>query len=95
MTILLFPESRLYPLLPGIECRCAPGLKETCMMNRIGGGSYLEIHTDQGLVGLCSDMDAPALERSRAQLKGMRWSSNRKAAHRSIYQAQGFGLDDE
>jgi L-alanine-DL-glutamate epimerase-like enolase superfamily enzyme len=50
-----------------MEAAWNPG---TSTMSRIGGGAYLEIHTDQGLVGLGPDMDAQALESTRTQLKG-------------------------
>jgi len=50
-----------------MEAAWNPG---TSSMNRIGGGSYLEIHTDEGLVGLGPEMDAQALDSTRAQLKG-------------------------
>ena len=37
---------------------------------RIGGGSYVEIHTDQGLIGIGPGMEASALPASKAQLLG-------------------------
>jgi len=39
-------------------------------MRRIGGGSYLEIHTDAGLVGIGPDMDARVVDSAKAQLVG-------------------------
>jgi len=50
-----------------MEAAWNPGVSTT---RRIGGGSYLEIHTDQGLVGLGPDMDARALDGAKAQLQG-------------------------
>ena len=38
---------------------------------RIGGGSVIEIHTDQGLSGIGPGIDNAALERLQAQLIGM------------------------
>jgi D-galactarolactone cycloisomerase len=39
-------------------------------MHRIGGGSYVEIHTDQGLVGLGPQMDTSALAKAKHLLVG-------------------------
>jgi len=50
-----------------MEAAWNPGVST---MRRVGGGSYLEIHTDQGLVGLGPDMDARALDGAKAQLVG-------------------------
>lgn len=50
-----------------MEAAWNPGVST---MRRIGGGSYLEIHTDQGLAGLGPDMDARALDLAKAQLLG-------------------------
>ena len=50
-----------------MEAAWNPGVST---MRRVGGGSYLEIHTDQGLVGLGPDMDARALDGAKVQLVG-------------------------
>jgi L-alanine-DL-glutamate epimerase-like enolase superfamily enzyme len=50
-----------------MEAAWDPG---TSTMHRIGGGSYLEIHTDRGLIGIGPTMDATALDKAKAQLLG-------------------------
>lgn len=50
-----------------MEAAWDPGRIST---HRIGGGSYIEIHTDQGLVGIGPGMEAGALAQSKAQLLG-------------------------
>lgn len=39
-------------------------------MHRIGGGSYVELYTDQGLIGLGPQMDTAALEKAKQLLVG-------------------------
>ena len=51
-----------------MEAAWNPGTVST---HRIGGGSVIEIHTDQGLSGLGPAIDAAALEAAKAQLIGM------------------------
>jgi L-alanine-DL-glutamate epimerase-like enolase superfamily enzyme len=50
-----------------MEAAWNPG---TVTTHRIGGGSFIEIHTDQGLFGIGPAMDANALEPAKAQLVG-------------------------
>ena len=50
-----------------MEAAWNPG---TSTMHRIGGGSYIEIHTDQGLIGLGPQMEAGMLAMAKAQLVG-------------------------
>src|SRR5690348_15412419 len=50
-----------------MEAAWNPGTSNTY---RIGGGAYLEIHTDQGLIGIGPNMDARSLESAKAQLVG-------------------------
>ncbi len=50
-----------------MEAAWNPG---TRTMQRIGGGSYLEIHTDHGLVGIGPGMESTALEAGKQQLLG-------------------------
>jgi D-galactarolactone cycloisomerase len=50
-----------------MEAAWNPGTVST---HRIGGGSVIEIHTDQGLSGLGPAIDAAALESAKAQLIG-------------------------
>src|SRR5215469_10102169 len=50
-----------------MEAAWNPGTVST---HRVGGGSYLEIHTDQGLIGIGPGMEASALAPSKAQLLG-------------------------
>jgi L-alanine-DL-glutamate epimerase-like enolase superfamily enzyme len=42
----------------------------TSSMHQIGGGSYIEIHSDQGLIGLGPQMENAMLERAKAQMVG-------------------------
>jgi len=50
-----------------MEAAWNPGVST---MRRVGGGAYLEIHTDQGLIGIGPAMDAGALANTKAQLVG-------------------------
>jgi D-galactarolactone cycloisomerase len=50
-----------------MEAAWNPG---TVTTHRIGGGSFVEVHTDQGLTGIGPAIDANALEPSKAQLIG-------------------------
>jgi hypothetical protein len=50
-----------------MEAAWNPG---TVTVRRIGGGSVIEIHTDQGLTGIGPAIDNGALESSKAQLVG-------------------------
>src|SRR6185369_11916604 len=50
-----------------LEAAWNPGTMTT---HRIGGGSVIEIHTDQGLSGIGPAIDTAALESARAQLVG-------------------------
>ncbi len=50
-----------------MEAAWNPG---TRTIERIGGGSYLEIHTDEGLVGIGPGMESAALEAGKQQLLG-------------------------
>jgi D-galactarolactone cycloisomerase len=50
-----------------MEAAWNPGSMTT---HRIGGGSFIEIRTDQGLTGIGPAMDAAALPASKAQLVG-------------------------
>ncbi len=50
-----------------MEAAWNPGVST---MRRVGGGAYLEIHTDQGLIGIGPDMAAGAIEGTKAQLVG-------------------------
>ena len=50
-----------------MEAAWNPGVST---MRRVGGGAYLEIHTDQGLIGIGPDMGAAAIENTKAQLVG-------------------------
>jgi len=65
-------DVRLVPLIVlretgMMEAAWNPGVST---MHRVGGGSYLEIRTDQGLVGIGPEMDARAVESTRAQIIG-------------------------
>ena len=50
-----------------MEAAWNPGTRS---VQRIGGGSYVEIRTDQGLLGIGPGMESGALEASRQQLLG-------------------------
>ena len=50
-----------------MEAAWNPGVSS---MHRVGGGAYLEIHTDNGLTGIGPEMDARLLENTKAQLVG-------------------------
>jgi L-alanine-DL-glutamate epimerase-like enolase superfamily enzyme len=50
-----------------MEAAWNPGVST---MRRVGGGAYLEIHTDQGLIGIGPDMGVGAIEGTKAQLVG-------------------------
>jgi L-alanine-DL-glutamate epimerase-like enolase superfamily enzyme len=50
-----------------MEAAWNPGVSA---MRRVGGGAYLEIHTDQGLIGIGPDMTAASIENAKAQLVG-------------------------
>jgi L-alanine-DL-glutamate epimerase-like enolase superfamily enzyme len=65
-------DIRLVPLkvlreTGSMEAAWNPGVST---VRRIGGGSYLEIQTDQGLVGIGPEMDARSLDAAKAQLVG-------------------------
>lgn len=50
-----------------MEAAWNPGVST---MRRVGGGAYLEIHTDQGPIGIGPDMGAASIENTKAQLVG-------------------------
>src|ERR1035441_4932362 len=50
-----------------MEAAWNPGTRTTY---RIGGGSFTEIHTDQGLTGIGPGMDAASVPAAKAQLLG-------------------------
>ena len=50
-----------------MEAAWNPGVSTA---RRVGGGTYLELHTDQGLIGIGPAMDAAALTNAKAQLVG-------------------------
>src|SRR5258708_14823473 len=50
-----------------MEAAWNPGVST---MRRLGGGAYLEIHTDQGLIGIGPDMSTGSIEGTKAQLVG-------------------------
>jgi D-galactarolactone cycloisomerase len=50
-----------------MEAAWNPGVST---VRRVGGGTYLEIHTDQGLIGIGPAMDAGVLANTKAQLVG-------------------------
>jgi D-galactarolactone cycloisomerase len=65
-------DIRLIPLrvlreTGNMEAAWNPGVST---MRRVGGGAYLEIHTDQGLIGIGPGMDAGVLPNAKAQLVG-------------------------
>jgi L-alanine-DL-glutamate epimerase-like enolase superfamily enzyme len=65
-------DIRLVPLkvlreTGSMEAAWNPGVSST---HRVGGGSYLEIRTDQGLVGIGPDMAAASLVAAKTQLLG-------------------------
>jgi len=79
--VAMLPAVQAAPRLKITDIRLVPlkVLRETGMMeaawdpgrstmHRIGGGSYLEIHTDRGLIGIGPSMDASALDNAKAQL---------------------------
>ena len=81
--LAMAPAVRSAPRLKIVDIRLVPlkVLRETGKMeaawnpgtstvHRVGGGSYLEIRTDQGLTGIGPEMDARSLENAKAQLNG-------------------------
>src|SRR5271165_2850703 len=81
--VAMLPAIEAAPRLKITEIRLVPlkVLRETGMMeaawdpgrstmHRVGGGSYLEIHTDQGLIGIGPAMDATAVGNAKTQLLG-------------------------
>jgi len=56
-----------------------PPEPRTSTMHRVGGGSYLEIHTDQGLVG-SGRHDAAAIDNAKAPAAGKRSVDYRRLA---------------
>jgi L-alanine-DL-glutamate epimerase-like enolase superfamily enzyme len=50
-----------------MEAAWNPGVST---MRRVGGGAYLEIHTDHGLIGIGPEMGAGSIEGTKAQLVG-------------------------
>src|SRR6266404_1527675 len=65
-------DVRLIPLkvlreTGSMEAAWNPGVST---VRRVGGGAYLEIHTDQGLIGIGPAMDAGVLANTKAQLVG-------------------------
>jgi D-galactarolactone cycloisomerase len=65
-------DIRLIPLkvlreTGSMEAAWNPGVST---IRRVGGGAYLEIHTDQGLIGIGPAMDAGVLTNTKAQLVG-------------------------
>jgi D-galactarolactone cycloisomerase len=50
-----------------MEAAWNPGTSTT---HRVGGGAYLELRTDQGLIGIGPDMDARSLANAKTQLIG-------------------------
>ena len=81
--VLLAPQLRAAPRLKITDIRVVnlKTVRETGKMeaawnpgttttHRIGGGSIIEIHTDQGLSGIGPAIDAPALEPAKNQLVG-------------------------
>jgi D-galactarolactone cycloisomerase len=50
-----------------MEAAWNPGVST---MRRVGGGAYLQIHTDQGFIGIGPDMGVGAIESTKAQLVG-------------------------
>src|SRR5436309_13194568 len=81
--VAMMPATTAAPRLKITDVRLIPVkvLRETGSMEaawnpgvstvrRVGGGSYLEIHTDQGLIGIGPAMDAAAVTNAKAQLVG-------------------------
>src|SRR5579864_4648259 len=81
--VLLMPQSRSAPRLKITDIRIVnlKTVRETGKMeaawnpgsmttHRIGGGSIIEIHTDQGLSGIGPSIDNGVLESCKAQLVG-------------------------
>jgi L-alanine-DL-glutamate epimerase-like enolase superfamily enzyme len=69
---LKITDVRLIPLkvlreTGSMEAAWNPGVST---LRRVGGGTYLEIHTDQGLIGIGPAMDAAVLANTKAQLLG-------------------------
>jgi D-galactarolactone cycloisomerase len=69
---LKITDVRLIPLkvlreTGSMEAAWNPGVST---VRRVGGGTYLEIHTDQGLIGIGPAMDAAVLANTKAQLIG-------------------------
>jgi L-alanine-DL-glutamate epimerase-like enolase superfamily enzyme len=69
---LKITDVRLIPLkvlreTGSMEAAWNPGVST---VRRVGGGAYLEIHTDQELTGIGPAMDAAALANTKAQLVG-------------------------
>jgi hypothetical protein len=81
--IVLVPQLRSAPRLKTTDIRIVnlKSVRETGKMEaawnpgtvgtyRIGGGSVIEIHTDQGLSGIGPGIDAAALAPAKAQPRG-------------------------
>src|SRR5260370_6970548 len=69
---LKITDVRLIPLkvlreTGSMEAAWNPGVST---VRRVGGGAYLEMHTDQGLIGIGPAMDAGVLANTKAQLVG-------------------------
>ena len=60
-----------------IEAAWNPG---TLTTHRIGGGSVIEVHTDQGLSGIGPAIDSAALESGKTQLIGRTRSESEQRA---------------
>src|SRR5271157_4018282 len=82
--VVLMPQLRSVPRLKITDIRVVnlKSVRETGKMEaawnpgtantyRIGGGSVIEIHTDQGLSGIGPAIDSSSLEASKAQLIGV------------------------
>src|SRR5450631_3365166 len=82
--VVLMPQLRSAPRLKITDIRVVnlKSVRETGKMeaawnpgtvttHRIGGGSVIEIHTDQGLSGIGPAIDNSALESGKARLIGM------------------------
>jgi L-alanine-DL-glutamate epimerase-like enolase superfamily enzyme len=67
ITDLRLVQMRIVKQIGAIEPAWALGTK---MNVNIGGGSFLEIHTDQGLVGIGPDLDPSALPGLKRALVG-------------------------
>src|SRR5258708_12738166 len=69
---LKITDVRLIPLkvlreTGSMEAAWNPGVST---VRRVGGGAYLEIHTDQGLIGIGPAMDDAVLANTKAHLVG-------------------------